>query len=327
MREYKAPKKVYHKDDISFALLLFDNGDYIPISGAEIDDISVRLYDKLILAGDKLCAAAESGVMKLNLQKKPKMIYADAFVYDPKQFKTDRKSYIENRLNTEGGLIGIRFFDENNFHTTVFGNIISKTENHTICLEYIPKPFFEPYASYDHVVYLNRIKKSLIRSIELDFENCEGFAVYSHEIVEIHLNLKKELELSGCDYCRVIKDGYIVLKLDDDMDYRQMFFLDNYNGKVSRKTLERRLCGKKGSAVHDICHLYINYLYSGFGTRSCECLEVEDIKPDEEIEELEKKEEETGRDHYYFEGGKCRRQEDGTIRITFGKKENKEKSK
>lgn len=169
-------------------------------------------------------------------------------------------------------------------------------------------------------MYLNSIKKSLIRNIKLDFENCETFTVYSDEIREIHLNLKQELSWSSHDYCRVVKDGYMVLKFDDDTGYRQMNFLDDYNGKVSRKELERRLCGKKGSAIHDICHLYVNYLYSGFGTRGCECLEIEDIKSDEELEKLEMLEEKTGIEHYYFEGGKCKRQADGTILITFGKK-------
>lgn len=326
MHEYKVPKKVYHKDEISYALIIFDNGDYIPVSGAEIDDVFIKLYDKLMLVRDELCAVAESGILKLSIQKKPKMIYTSALVYNSKQYKTDRKNYIKNRLVTEGGSIGICFFNENNWHTTVFGNVISKIENDTICLEYIPKPFTESYESNDHVVYLNNIKKSLIRSIELDFENCEGFTVYSDEILEIHLNLKKELAWSSHDYCRVVKDGYIVLKLNDDMDYRQMHFLDDYNGKVSRKILERRLCSKKGSSIHDICHLYINYLYSGFGTRSCECLEIEDIKSDEDIEKMEMQEEKTGIEPYYFEGGKSKRQADGTILITFGKK-NRNKSR
>lgn len=316
MHEYKVPKKVYCKNDISYAMLIFDNGDYIPISGAEIDDISIRLYDKLILERDKLCAVAESGFLKLNIQEKPKLVYSNALVYNPKQYKMGRKTYIENRLDTEGGLIGIRFFDKNNWHTTVFGNIVPKIQNSVICLEYIPKPFAEAYESNEHVVYLNNIKKSLIRSISLDFENCESFTVYSAEILELQLNFKKELAWSSCDYCRVIRNGYIILKIDDDMSDRQMEIFFDRNGKVSRKMLERRLCGKKGNTVHDICRLYVNYLHSGLGLRECECLEIEDIRSGKE---LEKQEEETGMEYDYFEGGKCRRQADGTIYITFGK--------
>ena len=41
---------------------------------------------------------------------------------------------------------------------------------------------------------------------------------------------------------------------------------------------------------------------------------------------MEKQEEKTGIEHYYFEGGKSKRQADGTILITFGKK-NKNKSR
>lgn len=126
MYEYKIPKKVYHKDEISYALIIFDNGDYIPISGAEIDDLSIRLYDKLILVRDELCAVAESGILKLSLQEKPKKFYAGALVYNSKQYRTDRKNYIKNRIVTENGIIGIRFFNELNWHTTVFGNMFSK---------------------------------------------------------------------------------------------------------------------------------------------------------------------------------------------------------
>lgn len=315
---HRIVKRTYKKDDISFALLIFDNGDYIPVGGNEIDEISISLYDKLILENDELCAFAESGFLKVRIQEKPKMIYFDPLVYNPKQYKANRKTYLENRLSMEGGLKGIRFFDENNWHTTVFGNIVAKIEGNFMCLQFVPKPFVEAYESEEHTVYLNNIKKSLIRSIELDFENCESFTVYSNEILDIDLKLKDELAWSSHDYCRIVENGHITLKIDYKIGYRQMHFLDDYNRKVSRKTLERRLCGKKNSAIHDICHLYINYLYAGFGTRRRECLEIEDIKPDEEIEELERQEDETGIEHYYFEGGRCERQSDGSIMITFG---------
>lgn len=324
MQEYKVLKKIYSKDEISYALLIFDNGDHIPIGSAEIEDISVRLYDKLILVNDELCAVAESGILKLKLMGKPEMIHTDALVYNPKKYKTDRKSYIENRLVAEGGVIGIRFFEKNNWHTTVFGNMIAKIENDTTYLEYIPKPFAESYESNYHIVHLNKIKKPLISSIRLDFENCEGFTVYSDEILKIHLNLKEELAWSSHDYYRVVKDGYIVLKLNDDINNREVHIFDDCNKKVNRKILERRLCGEKGSAIHDICHLYVSYLCSESGARICECLEIEDIKSDKEIAKLEKKEEKTGMYYYYFAGGKCKRQEDGTILITFGRKNKKE---
>ena len=317
MPEYKVAKKIYRKNEILSALLVFDNGDYIPIVGTEIDDVSVRLYDKLILENDELCAVAESGFLKLSIQEKPKKLHTEALVYNPEQYHLNRKLYIENRLKTEGGLIGIRFIFENNWHTTVFGMIVPKIEDGTVYLEYLPKPFPEPYEHSDHVVYLNTIKKSLIRSIELDFENCESFTVYCTEILDIHLNLKQELAWSSHDYYRVVKDGYIVLKIEDDSN-RQINFLDDYSGRASRKILERRLCGKNGHAIHDICHLYIRYMYSGFGKRNRECLEIEDIRSDEEIEEMERKEA-AGIGCCFFAGGKCTRQTDGTILITFGK--------
>lgn len=49
----------------------------------------------------------------------------------PNNIKRIEKTISKNRLVTEGGSIGIRFFNENNWHTTVFGNMISKIENDT----------------------------------------------------------------------------------------------------------------------------------------------------------------------------------------------------
>lgn len=314
---HRIVKKTYRKEDISFAKLLFDNGEIIPVSGDEIEEIFIRLYDKLILENDVLCAVAESGLLKLCIQEKPhKSFTYDMFVYSPKEYRTNRKAYLENRLH-EGELRGIRFYNKNRWHTTVFGNIVAKVEENYICLQYVPKPFADSCDSKEHIVQLNNIKKSLIESIELDFENCEGFTIYPSEILDIDIKLDDKLRWSSNDYCRAIKNGHITLKIDGEISYRHVDLFGVRKWKVGRRKLERRLCGMK-SAFHNICHLYINYTTEGYGLDRRECLLIEDVRFNNE-NDLGKQEDDFDIDYNDYVGGKCERQPDGSIKINFGK--------
>lgn len=315
---HRITKTTYRKEDISFVKLLFDNGEIIPVSGDEIEEISIRLYDKLILENDVLCAVAESGLLKLCIQEKPHKSFSFiTFVYNPKEYRTNRKTYLENRLS-EGELRGIRFYNENRWHTTVFGNIVAKVEKIFMCLQYVPKPFADSCESDEHIVLLNNIRKSLIESIDIDFENCEGFTIYPSEIIDIDLKLDDKLIWSSHDYCRVIKKGHITLKIDDEISYRHVNLIGVRKGKVGRRKLERRLCGMKGSVFHNICHLYINYTPEGYGLDRRECLIIEDVRFNNE-DDSGKQEDDFDIDYNDYIGGKCERQPDGSIKIIFGK--------
>lgn len=60
--EYYVKKKEYVKDDINFIEIFFENGDYLTIFGKEVADISVRLYDDLVLGNNywnSFCATSE----------------------------------------------------------------------------------------------------------------------------------------------------------------------------------------------------------------------------------------------------------------------------
>lgn len=315
---HRIAKKTYRKEDISFAKLLFDNGEIVPVSGEEIEEISIRLYDKLILENDVLCAVAESGLLKLCIQEKPhKSFTYDMFVYNPKKYRINRKLYLENRL-VEGELRGIRFYNKNRWHTTVFGNIVAKAEDNLMCLQYVPKSFAESCESDEHIVQLNNIRKSLIESVDIDFENCEGFTIYPSEIIDIDIKLDDKLKWSSHDYCRVIKNGHITLKIDGEISYRHVSLMGIRKGKVGRRKLERRLCGTKDSVFHNICHLYINYTPEGYGLDRRECLMIEDIRFNDE-NDLGKQEDDYDIDYNDYVGGKCERQPDGSIKIKFGK--------
>lgn len=315
---HRIAKKTYRKEDISFAKLLFDNGEIIPVSGDEIEEISIRLYDKLILENDVLCAVAESGILKLCIQEKPHKSFSFiTFVYNLKEYRTNRKTYLENRL-LEGELRGIRFYNENRWHTTVFGNVVAKAEKNFMYLQYVPKPFADSCESDEHIVLLNNIKKSLIESIDIDFENCERFTIYPSEIIDIDLKLDDKLRWSSHDYCRAIKNGHITLKIDGEISYRHVDLFGVRKGKVGRRKLERRLCGMKDSAFHNICHLYINYTPEGYGLDRRECLLIEDVRFNNE-NDSGKLEDEVDIDYNDYMGGKCERQPDGSIKIKFGK--------
>lgn len=314
-REYTVAKKVYKKEDIAYIEVVFDNGDFVPLGGEEILDISIRLYDKLILENNEFCAFAESGLLKLKLQKSPKDLYFDFNFFNYKEYKKNRLEYIKNRLSVVGGIKCIKFFNDNNCHTTVCGNIIAETDGDYLSMRFISKPIDEPYESENHKISLNNITRSQIRSVLLDFENCDSFSIYANEILDMQLNFDDKL--SSFDYSRVIKSGFIKLRLSEDNGYREMHFYEDRK-KITQKKLEQRLCGKNESEIHDICHLYINYGYTGYGTRRNECLTVNDIKSDEEIAHLEALEEENCIEYYCFEGGRATRLQKGAILITFG---------
>lgn len=314
-REYTVAKKVYKKEDISYIEVVFDNGDFVPLSGDEILDISIRLYDKLILENNEFCAFAKSGLINLKLIESPKELYSKKYIFNYKEFNKNRLEYIKNRLSVVGGIKCIKFFNENNFHTTVCGNIIAETDGDYLSMRFMSKPIDEPYKSENHKISLNNITRSQIRSVLLDFENCDSFSIYAKEILDMQLNFDDKL--SSFDYSRVIKSGFIKLRLSEDNGYREMHFYEDRK-KITQKKLEQRLCGKNESEMHDICHLYINYDYTGYGTRREECLTVNDIKSDEVIAQLEALEDETDGFYYSFESGNATRLQKGAILITFG---------
>lgn len=319
LKEYRIPKKEFKKEEIEFLRIFFDNGDYFPIGGKEVEEISVRLYDRLIVENDDICRVAESGYIKLRLMSRPKNIYSDVFLYDAKNYRRDRKNYIKNRLCNDGGIKSIAIFDEDNWRDTLFGNITAETDGKFVIIKFVPKPYEEPYDSRDNVILLNDVTKSVIYKIELVFENCEGFTIYPNEIIDIQLKFKNELEHGGGDLSRGIESGYIKLKLDGTIRHREVDLFDVDDGKkLTVKLLKERLLWNQKVSTHDICHLYVTYNYAGFGISRCEHLEIEDIKDLDEIDEMIKEEEEHMCIVYFFEGGCCEQQSDGSILIVFG---------
>lgn len=315
--EYVYPKKKFEKSNIEFMYLFFDNGDYVSLDGKEVVEIKVNLYDRLIWGECDICPVAESGFIKLNIRKANKAIDKRAFLYSAEEFEKDRKGYIEHRCVREGGMRSIRIFDENHWHDTIYGNIVGETDGEFLVLKFLRQPGFGSANSDKNMILLNDISKTFIQSIDLDFENCEGFTIYKNEIREMQLEFEKELIWDAGDLFRSVKCGFIKLKLDRKINYRKAYF--SGDEKITSEKLKKRLLWGKSQSNHDICHLYVDYDYAGFGSRRTECLKIEDIRSDEELARIEKMEEEGNYNFDYFVGGYCKKQNDGTILMTFGK--------
>lgn len=316
--EYVYPKKNFEKDDVGVMRLFFDNGDYLSFRGGEIADMRLKLYDRLVAGERGFCTVAESGYIKLKVSRKDDIDYPDEFLYNSEEYRKDRKSYIEKRCVNEGGIKFIRLFDEDNRHDTIYGNIAAAMDGGFLVLTFSGIENFGSSDGDENVILLNDISKAKIVSINLDFENCEDFSVYFREIVDINLQFAHELEWDAGDLYRRVKSGFIKIRLDKMPDYRKVCFL-GCKKSPGIKQLEKRLCWDKGICSHDICHLYIEYYYAGTGSRKVECVEVEDIRSDEEFELNERLEAEGGCEFEDFIGGYCKKCDDGTIMIAFGK--------
>lgn len=310
---YTSEKQKFEKNGVEMFYLHFANGDSIPFKGQELLDLSIKLYDNLIADGNGFSPVAESGRIVLDVApKQPK--YGFAHVYNESEFKKDRKTYIEKRCVEEGGLCAVEFCDDLNWGRTVYGDLSAEMQDGKLVLTYFPKRSGGASDGTAHAVSLRNVTKNGVRRILLDFENCENFVVYDDEIAEVKLQFKPVLKEGSDRLNRCVKSGYLAIKIDKTIQFRTMNF--NILPHPTPKQLEKRLVGSSKKYVeHDICHLYVWYQ-----DEHEECLEIDDIRPEEELARLAKAEEEgRGEGDPDFIGGYCQRQDDGSIKIMFGK--------
>lgn len=314
--EYTLTKKIFTKNDINFMYIFFDNGDHVEVKGSEVVKASVNTFDRLVRHEYGACPIAAGGFIKLNISNKHRFVYASKFLYNLQEFEKDRKTYIKDRCVYQSRITELWLFNSDNWHYVLLGEISAKIDGDYLILEFHPQTSMGIISDDYYTINLPNVTKDAILNIDLDFENCESFVVYHDEILEINLDFYQELVWGASEFYRKVKSGYIKLKLDKERLCREYNFLSE---KILRtKDFERRLCGKTGEKIHDICHLYLTYREPGYARNLRECIDVGDIKSDEEIEWLEN-EEETGEFYYYFEGGCSKKLKDGTIVIAFGK--------
>lgn len=261
---YYFKKNFYSPKDVEFAYLFFDNGDYITVDKKEIIDFDFEFYDKMVWYQDSIVPVAKFGFVKLKISKLKSSRYDSIYMNKIKDYNRNRKKYIENFCCNDNPLVSVKFFNDNNCSKSVYGQFNGKMDGEYLVLSSIDIWPNISSNSDKFSISLHSVNKSIINKITLDFENCETIDVFQDEIVDLQLNLNEKLEEYSNDYLRKIKNGFIKIKFNSEIDYRHvLLFSDVKNIKV--KHLKKRLLGNKDKMEHDICRLYINYDYAGFG--------------------------------------------------------------
>ena len=243
--EYFHPKKKFERKNISKGYIFFKNGDFLEIYKNEFVEVSLNFYDNLIWNFREASPVVESGFIKLRIQNR-KSTHESHFLYNPKEYSKDRKEYIEKRLVEEGLIERICIFDENNWHDTLFGDAHAELEGDYLFIRYQPNHLYGSCASENNTINLGAVKKSVIEKINLDFENCESFAIYKEEIVDMQLNFSEGLVCNSSGFARAIRDGFIKVKFNPDISWRKTNLANEWQGKKTKgiASLEKRLVWK-----------------------------------------------------------------------------------
>jgi hypothetical protein len=313
---YTFPKFQYTKNGVSSLYLFFDNGDFLTIKNPEIMDISINVYDRLIRSHQGFNPVASSGYLKLRIIDKYTYINTGHSLYNEADFRKNRKQYIENRCVNESKITQICLFDSNNWRKVIHCNATAKMDGEFLVVEILAQPQMGTFESKNNNIEIKDVKKEDIFGIDLDFENCDSFYVYNDELQEVNLVLDNNLEWGASDLNRQTIGGYIIIKLDKNIDSRDSrLYLEKKIVTVA--DYEKRLCGKKGEYFHDICHLYIDYNNVGHGEMETECIDVNNIDFTEKTENSGKNK--SKKNWFIYESGYSKKLKDGSIVIAFGK--------
>ena len=230
-----------------------------------------------------------------------------------KEYKLDRKAYLENRCLNEGGLYYIRLFNHDNWHDGIFGDIVAYKDGDDVVLSFQANRTYGTANQKHHTVMAPNVTKQVVEKIDLDFENCDSIEIFQEEIIDMQINFEKELEWNSSCYGRQVRSGFIRLKFNKEITWRKA---DVYGGTIRNtvKNFEKRLCGK-GEDVIDICNLYVTYQYAGYSWNKIEHISTNDVRSTLEIESDAEK---YGFDTYV--SGYAKKEDDGSILIVFGKK-------
>ena len=331
---YTVPKKVFSKDSkIEEIMIFFTNGDFLTIRKNEICSASITFYDKLIKHKLEFYAVGHSGFIKLRIQS-GKAKSEKRHLSNPKEYNLNRKEYIQNRLVNMGDIAFIKLFNQLNWSDCIFGDIYATLEGDYLYIRFKENDKYGAWQSDTHCVDIAPLSKELIFKMDLDFENCDGIDVYSDEIKEMNLTFDKELVWNSSGYARSVKSGVIIIKFYEYHGNRQFNIYSNKK-TVKLKHLEERICGKKGTDVIDICHLYLDYhrCYEFEGeVINIPSLDEKESGPyEKEVDDYgdhdkyweEHFEDDDEYDDYYeepFISGYAERLDDGSIKITFNRK-------
>ena len=197
------------------------------MSGSEIVDISLQFYDTLIANEKGFSPVVKSGYIKCRFSKLAPR-YDSSLLYNQKEYKKDRKTYLEERCVNEGGLYHIRLFDKNNWHDGIFGDIIAYKDSEVVVLSFQANRTYGTADKNYHTVMLPNVTKQVFEKIDLDFENCDSFEIFQEEILDIQINCKKQLEWNSSSYGREISNGFMEFR-DNDILYTARAWCENAN--------------------------------------------------------------------------------------------------
>lgn len=255
-----------------------------------------------------------SGYVKLKISSKKRTSpNGTAFLYDPEVYRKNRKSYIETRCAEENDVDHLILYNENNWNDMIFGDIRCHMEGDFLILQFEPNQKYGSADSDTAYIDLPDISKRDILRMDLDFENCESVTVYEDEIRDLDLTFEEQLEWDGGDFCRMVKNGVLKLKLTKDFRNRDANLYDSEQRGTTIGKITKRLCGK-GQDIHDICHLYITYSYVGSGHLLKEKVGIVDMRLSEEKPAV--LDEEFDEDIYV--GGCANVERNGTVTVRFG---------
>lgn len=332
---YTVPKRVFSKNSIIDRIVVFfSNGDYLTIRKNEVCNISITFYDRLIKKGMEFHPIGQGGFIKLRIQS-GKAKGESRLLHNENEYVKNRKKYIENRMVTDSCIESVVLYNQLNWSDRIYGDIYATLEGEYLYIRFKENERYGTWESDSHYVDIAPPSKKLFFKINLDFENCDGIDVYNHEIKEMDLVFSDKLYWNSNGYGRRVIGGSLLIKLED---FRNRNIQLYYNVKKPKlKHIERRLCGKNGIDMVDICHLYLEY-YRHIG-ESGERIGVDSLIEDEKTEtpktiddfgdyyaedrnwDYEDEEEYVDEDEYEpFESGYAKKLDDGSILIVFGKR-------
>lgn len=297
---YISKNNTITKDDISEIRLFFDNGNFVTVQDFEIERLDIVFYDRLVWSENEICRVAYNGEIAFNIDDSYSAEDFELCVSDLDNYRKGRKRYIVDRCKS-GIVKTVLTTAYNRSWFTLFGNVKIIDRDGGFGIRFSPH-LDRHGGTGEHYIDLPDITKSSAGIVALNFENCETVTVYHDEIVDIKLEYSKELYM-GClgEFYRLVTGGYIRVALYDRGDRDGVLWSDKSSKNFidDLPAIEKRLCGKSGENIHDICNLYISH-----GGYKEEHLIVDDV----EFVPLE-----------LCNCGICKKLTDGSILIAFGK--------
>ncbi len=276
--KYVCNKRKFSKSKIDFIWVFFSNGDFFSLDKKELSSIEVDFYDRLVYSPDGILPVASGGFIEFKIRKQETEIYNLRVLHDEKNYRKNRKTYIENRLTSSDQITKIAFFDNNNWSFPILGNFLGKKANGNIRLEILPNPVYGENDSSKHFIFLPDLNRKEIFKIMLDFENCDGFTIFQSEIVSLNLIINENLQVDSHCFCREIVGGSMKIKIKKGSNEAREVFLYSYSPQLPEESLYDRLCSGEKWIEIDLCNLYVDFANPFHSLLKTECFPIKEIR-------------------------------------------------